>query len=96
MQEVKNYENPKSKETILPKLDETDKKIIKLLAENSKATFVEISNKTNLSADAIIYRMNKYKKYDLIRKYTTIVNVNKLGFHWYEMLFLMKLFSKEE
>jgi|TARA_B100001971_G_C18162951_1_gene522494 DNA-binding Lrp family transcriptional regulator len=97
MQEVKDYGGViKSKKQVLPKLDETDKIILNLLGENSRISYVDISKKTNLSADAIIYRMNKFQKSDLIKKYVTTFNVNTLGDHWYEVVFLMKLFTKKE
>jgi|TARA_Y100000310_G_C20700281_1_gene829061 DNA-binding Lrp family transcriptional regulator len=97
MQEVKDYGGViESKKQVLPKLDKTDRKILSLLGENSRISYVDISKETNLSADAIIYRMNKFQKSGLIKEYITTINVNKRDLHWYEMLFLMKLFSKKQ
>jgi len=96
MQEVKNYRYVRKEKLKILKLDKIDYKIIELLLENSKTSFVEISKKINLSADAIAYRMNNYVKSGFIKRYATFTNVNKEGYHWYDMLFLMKVFTKKQ
>ena len=40
--------------------------------------------------------MKKYKKSKLIKKFTTLTNVNKEGYHWYTMMILMKFLTNEK
>ena len=74
-------------------LDEVDVKLLNLLFENSRELVVKLSAKIGLSTDAIIYRIRRYRKFC---DFTTITNVNKLGFHFYDILLDMKTFSHDE
>ncbi|MEI6732180.1 MAG: Lrp/AsnC family transcriptional regulator [archaeon] len=78
------------------KIDKTDKELLSILLENSRESSVEIAAKLKLSPDAVIYRMKKLKESGVIRKFATIFNVNKMGYHWYTITLLMKNFSSKE
>lgn len=60
-------------------LDDTDKEIIKVLQTNSRVTLTFLSNKFNLTRNAIKYRIKNLETNGYIIKYTTILNPNKLG-----------------
>lgn len=55
-------------------LDSTDKKLIKLLQENSKQTNKELSLQLNLSVTAVYERIKKLEKTGIIHRYVAVVN----------------------
>ena len=61
-------------------LDEIDKKILDVLANNSREKIIDISEKTKLSVDSVSYRIKKMQKEDIIRGYKCLWNASKLGF----------------
>jgi len=89
-----NLELKKQKQKI--KLDDTDKKILNILSENSRTSLVDISKKVNLDADTIMYRIKKLQNKNIIDHFGTNINANKLGMHWYNVLLLMKVFTEDE
>lgn len=55
------------------KLDQTDKKLLTLLQEDSKKTNKELSLKLNLSVTAIYERIRKLERSGVIEKYVALV-----------------------
>ncbi|HAH53883.1 MAG TPA: AsnC family transcriptional regulator [Flavobacterium sp.] len=60
-------------------LDETDKKILRLLQEDAHLTLKDIANKINLSLTPVHDRMKRMEKEGVIEKYVSILNKKKLG-----------------
>jgi DNA-binding Lrp family transcriptional regulator len=60
-------------------IDETDKKILRLLQENAHLTLKDIANQINLSLTPVHDRVKRLEKEGIIEKYATIVNKKKLG-----------------
>jgi DNA-binding Lrp family transcriptional regulator len=60
-------------------LDETDKKILRLLQEDAQLTLKDIANKINLSLTPVHDRVKRLQKEGIIEKYVTILNKKKLG-----------------
>ena len=60
-------------------LDGTDLRILAELAENSKASYVEIGRKLGLHPNVIGYRVNRLEDTGIIREYTTLIDYSKLG-----------------
>jgi DNA-binding Lrp family transcriptional regulator len=60
-------------------LDGTDLRILAELAENSKASYVEIGRKLGLHPNVIGYRVNRLEDSGIIREYTTLIDYSKLG-----------------
>lgn len=60
------------------KLDETDKKLLKLLQTDSKQTTKELSSKLNLSVTAVYERIKKLEREDIIDKYVVLLNGSKI------------------
>lgn len=60
-------------------LDSIDQKIIQILTNNSRASYVEISKKINLSRAAIKARIDSLEKKGIIEQYTIIVDPEKVG-----------------
>ncbi len=62
-------------------LDSTDQKIIKLLEEDSRRSFNEMSKKLNLSESAVRKRVILLQDKGIIKKFTIAVDPTKLGYN---------------
>lgn len=60
-------------------LDETDRKIINLLTENARMSYVDIAKEVNLSRVAVKARVSALEESGIIEKYTIIVNPQKIN-----------------
>ncbi|MFV8342359.1 Lrp/AsnC family transcriptional regulator [Flavobacterium sp. XS2P39] len=60
-------------------LDETDKKILRLLQEDAHLTLKDIANQINLSLTPVHDRVKRLEKEGFIEKYVAILNKKKLG-----------------
>lgn len=60
-------------------LDETDKKILRLLQVDAHFTLKDIATKINLSLTPVHDRVKRLEKEGIIEKYVTILNKKKLG-----------------
>jgi len=78
----KEIEYKKAKEI---KLDKKDLEILKILSNNSRAEYQEISKKLNMTANAIKYRIKNLEKVGIIKGYTLSVDKRKLGYEFYNL-----------
>ncbi|MFV8326728.1 Lrp/AsnC family transcriptional regulator [Flavobacterium sp. ZS1P14] len=60
-------------------LDETDKKILRLLQEDAHLTLKDIANQISLSLTPVHDRVKRLEKEGIIEKYVSILNKKKLG-----------------
>lgn len=60
-------------------LDETDKRILRLLQEDAHLTLKDIAGKINLSLTPVHDRVKRLEKEGIIEKYVSILNKKKLG-----------------
>lgn len=60
-------------------LDETDKKILRLLQVDTHLTLKDIAGKINLSLTPVHDRVKRLEKEGIIEKYVSILNKKKLG-----------------
>lgn len=60
-------------------LDETDKKILRLLQVDAYLTLKDIAGKINLSLTPVHDRVKRLEKEGIIEKYVSILNKKKLG-----------------
>ncbi len=67
------------------KIDIKDKKILSLLADNSRLALTQIAKKVGLSRDGVSYRINGYESHSLIRGYRTMINLSKFGYSNYHL-----------
>jgi len=63
----------------LLRIDETDKKILELLQNNSKITFKEIGEILDMAASSIHHRVKKLEKNGIIQNYTINIDPFKVG-----------------
>ena len=59
-------------------LDENDKKLLKLLQQNRKQTTKQLSLQLHLSVTAVYERIKKLEKEQVIEKYVSIINKQKI------------------
>lgn len=69
-------------------MDEIDKKIIKIMSENSRISNSEISKQVFLSIPAVGERIKKLEEKHIIEKYTIRTNRNKLGYKLLAIIFV--------
>ena len=69
-------------------MDDIDKKILKLLSANARATLSELVGEIALSLPAISERLKKLEASGVIRQYTTILDPAKLNKHLMALMFL--------
>ncbi|MBI5148350.1 Lrp/AsnC family transcriptional regulator [Candidatus Pacearchaeota archaeon] len=62
------------------KIDNTDKKIINALIDNSRLSCREISRKLRLNVVTVLNRMRKLEKEGILKKYTAEVDYKKIGY----------------
>ena len=73
-------------------VDNIDKKIIEVLQQNSRASFVEIGKKISLSASSVRERIQKLEDLEIIKAYTLKLDHTKMGYGL-EVFIMIKLFS---
>lgn len=88
------FDNYSSEEEIL-RIDEKDKKIIKLLSQNSNLSILDIAEKTNLTVDIAKYRIKKLSG-NIINSYRAVFNLNKLGYYHYVLMLKMRQANKKD
>ena len=60
-------------------IDDTDRKILRLLQENAQLTFKEIAKTINLSLTPVHDRIKKMETMGVIEKYVMLINKKKVG-----------------
>lgn len=60
-------------------LDPIDQEILSLLSQNSRMSYVDISNKVNLSRVAVKSRIDSLEKAGIIERFSIVINPEKVG-----------------
>jgi Lrp/AsnC family leucine-responsive transcriptional regulator len=61
------------------KLDDIDRKILQLLTENARMSYVDIGKELNLSRVSIRERVNQLMENGVIEKFSVVINSEKVG-----------------
>ncbi|MBI5064969.1 Lrp/AsnC family transcriptional regulator [Candidatus Woesearchaeota archaeon] len=61
-------------------IDETDKKILNVLLDDSRLSYREIGKKVGVSVATVMHRVNRLEEEKVIKKYTTVLDYEKLGY----------------
>jgi Lrp/AsnC family transcriptional regulator, leucine-responsive regulatory protein len=77
------------------KLDDIDWKILKELNEDARVSYVALSQKTNLTANAIKKRVKNLESAGIIDGYTISIDIRKLGYEWYTLNLNLAKFGEE-
>ena len=62
------------------KLEETDKKILNIIVENSRLSLRQIAKIAGVSVATIMNHLNRLEKEGIIKKYTTKLDYEKIGY----------------
>lgn len=61
-------------------IDETSKKVLAEYLKDSRQSFREVARKIGISSGTVASRIKEMEEKDVIKKYTTLLNYEKLGF----------------
>jgi len=76
-------------------LDQLDTQLLEILLKDSSLPLLHLSNKIKLSPDATKKRLERLERSQLIRRYTTSINYQKLGFEIYKVFIWVKDYTEE-
>ncbi len=77
------------------KIDETDKLILKEIAENARISILELAKKINIPASTVNTRLKKLEKTKLIEGYAAKIHCQEFGYHIFQ-LFIFALNLTQE
>ena len=79
------------------KLDHKDRQVLSVLDKNARASIAEISRKTGIQRDSVLYRLKRMKDLKVIRFFHTVLNPSILGHHVYSFVnFTLSCLNKEK
>jgi DNA-binding Lrp family transcriptional regulator len=78
------------------KIDTKDLKILRELERDARQSFGEIAKKTGMSKEVVLYRVRNLERAGVIRGYITEIDLYRIGFRLYPVLFKFEELSKEE
>ena len=61
-------------------LEDTDKKILNVIIENSRLSLRQIAKKIGVSVATVMHHLQKLEKEKIIKKYTSQVDYEKIGY----------------
>ena len=64
--------------------DDKDIKILISLSKNARASLLEIAKEVRISAELTSYRIKQLQKRGIIQGYRVMIDVEKLGYHFYK------------
>jgi len=70
----------------LVSLNDTELKVLSVLADDARISKKSIAAKTNLTLDMVRHAMKKLEKSKVIQAYKPLIDVMKLGYSWHIML----------
>ena len=77
---MKAKTNEKTEE--IRQLDEVDRQILNILAQNSRSKLTKIAKEIQLSVDSTKKRIDKLEKDGVIKKYTIQINDSRVGYNF--------------
>ena len=72
------------------KIDETEQRILTLISQRADLDSIEISEKLQLTADIVRYRIKQLQKKGIIQGFRIAIDFNKIGYLYYKLLFNLK------
>ena len=74
--------------------DELDFNILRILAKNSKTPLLKISEELKTSPRTIAFRIKRLEKQDVIQAYRVHIDLEKIGYQYYKINFILNDFEK--
>jgi len=68
------------------KVDDADIRILEQLSKDSRSSGYYLGKASGLTAEAVSYRIRRLERLGIIRNFTCIVDLSKLGYSWYTLL----------
>ncbi len=62
------------------KLEETDKKILNIIVDNSRLSLRQIAKKADVSVATVMHHLHKLENEKIIKKYTAKLDYEKIGY----------------
>ncbi|MBU1198986.1 MAG: Lrp/AsnC family transcriptional regulator [Nanoarchaeota archaeon] len=87
---LKNVWSEFASDKSVEKIDALDMKIMQELQKNSRASFVEIAQKLDSSADTIRYRVKNLVQRKILTDFKTRISLKTMGFNWYQLILDLK------
>lgn len=79
------------------KLDKKDKKILEIISNNARLSIAEISKKTQIQRDSVLYRIKKMKKKGVIKFFHSVLDPTVMGYPIYSFVnFVLHNLSEQE
>ncbi len=73
--------------------DETDLKILRLLAKNARMPLIEISSKLKIPERTVAFRIKKMEKNKIIQGYRVNINLERIGYEYYKINMVLNNFE---
>lgn len=80
----------------MAKLDKIDLKLLTILEEDARLTLSQIAKKLKTSQQVVSYRLKSLEKRKIIGGYYTIINLTKLGYTNYRVMFRLSNIDKNK
>lgn len=93
---VENTPSKTTKYKQFQKLTEKDLLILKEISNNSRISLIDLSKKISLTPEATKYNIKKLESQGVITGYTCLIDLEKLNYSWYVLLFSLKQMNKDE
>ncbi len=82
-------------EVVSTPVDDTDIKLLEILLKDSSGSLLSISENIKLSPDATKKRIQRLEREQVIRRYTSSINYQKLGFETYKVFIWVKEYTED-
>ena len=89
--EIMTYSDPEE-----VKLDDLDLKILDILANNCRTKIIDIAKSIKVTPKTVISRIKNLEEKQVIVGYKTSMNIEKLGYHYYKVSFMLHNLTHEK
>jgi len=80
----------------IEKFDDLDINILNILAKNARVSLIEISDKLKTPVRTIAFRIKELEKKGIIQGYRVNINLEKIGYEYYKLNFILDDCSKNQ
>jgi Lrp/AsnC family leucine-responsive transcriptional regulator len=77
------------------KLDENDKKLLKILSKNGRARIIDIASELKISSELVLYKLKKFKKEGILLGSRIIFDMKVLGYYFSEIMINLQNLSQK-